>query len=87
MNEIRAFTDSMVHTNVNAKDFMRGIARIAERYGITDWEFYKHTYIAIGQGLKHAGIAEKDIETLKILEHMTGLRSAMKKYILQGYNS
>lgn len=87
MNEVKIFTDSIVNTNINSDDFMRAISRIAERYGITDWELYKYTYIAIGQGLKHAGIKEKDIDTLKILEQMTGPGSTMKKYILQGYNS
>ena len=87
MNEIAVFTDSLVNTKVSSDDFMRGISRIAERYGITDWEFYKYTYIAIGMGLKYAGIPEESIETLPILDQMTGPRYAMKKYIIEGYRS
>ncbi len=87
MNEVAVFTDSLVKTRVTSDDFMRGISRIAERYGITDWEFYKYTYIAIGMGLKHAGIPENSIDTLPILEQMTGPRYGMKKYIIDGYRS
>ncbi len=87
MNEIGIFTDSMVHTRVSSDDFMRGIARIAERYGVTDWEFYKYTYIAIGQGLKQAGVKKEEIDSLPILDQMTGPRTTMKKYIIEGYDS
>ncbi len=87
MNEVMIFTDSMVHTRVTSEDFMRGIARIAERYGVTNWEFFKETYIAIGKGLKHAGVKKEEIDTLPILEGMTGPRTTMKKYILEGYDS
>ncbi len=87
MNEVMIFTDSMVHTRVTSDDFMRGIARIAERYGVTNWEFFKETYIAIGKGLKHAGVKEDQIDTLPILEGMTGPRATMKQYIMEGYKS
>jgi len=87
MNEVMIFTDNMVHTRVTSDDFMRGIARIAERYGVTNWEFYKETYIAIGKGLKSAGVKKEQIDTLPILEGMTGPRTTMKKYILEGYES
>ncbi len=87
MNEIMLFTDSMVHTQISSVDFMRGISRIAERYKITNWEFLKETYIAIGKGLKHAGVKKEEIDSLKILQDMTGPRTAMKSYIIEGYDS
>ncbi len=87
MNEIMLFTDSMVHTQISSVDFMRGISRIAERYKITNWEFLKETYIAIGKGLKHAGVKKEEIDSLRILQDMTGPRTAMKSYIIEGYDS
>ena len=87
MNEVRIFTDNIVHTKVTSDDFMRGIARIAKRYGVTNWEFYKETYIAIGKGLKDARVKKEQIETLPILEGMSGPRTTMKKYIMEGYDS
>ncbi len=87
MNEIMLFTDSMARTKITSDDFMRGISRIAERYGVTNWEFMKDTYIAIGRGLKHAEIPKDAIDSLQILQGMTGPRSTMKSYILEGYDS
>ena len=87
MNEVMLFTDSMARTKITSDDFMRGISRIAERYGVTNWEFLKETYIAIGKGLKHAEIPKDDIDSLQILQGITGPRSTMKSYIMEGYDS
>ena len=87
MNEVMIFTYTMANTKVTSDDFMRGISKIAERYGVTNWEFFKETYLAIGKGLKQAGIKKDQIDTLPILAGMTGPRTTMKKYILEGYDS
>ncbi len=87
VNEVMLFTDNMAHTQTGANEFYRGLARIAERHGISDWETLENTYIAIGRGLKKAGLEEDKLYTLPLLSELMSPRPKMMKYILKGYNS
>ena len=86
-NEVMLFTDNMVHTQTSASDFVHGLARIAERHGISDWETLDKTYIAIGRGLKKAGLDKEKLYSLPLLSELMSPRPKMMKYIIQGYES
>jgi hypothetical protein len=86
-NEVMLFTDNMVHTQASANDFYHGLARIAERHGISDWETLESTYIAVGKGLKKAGLDKARLYTLPLIANLMSPRPKMMKYILQGYDS
>jgi hypothetical protein len=86
-DEVAVFTDSLARTKATPEDFLRGISRIAHRHGISDWESYKETYVAIGHGLRKAGIARKQLYTLPLLGAVMSPRPKMMKYILRGYDN
>ncbi len=85
-DEVAVFTESLARTRATPEDFQRGIARIAGRHGISDWESFRNTYVAIGHGLKRAGIARRKLYTLPLLGAIMSPRPKMMKYILQGYD-
>ncbi|NPA24960.1 MAG: putative lipoprotein [Deltaproteobacteria bacterium] len=87
INEIMIYTDGIVNTHATPDDYMRGLARIAERNGISNWEANHDTYIGIGKGLRMAGLAKKKLYTLPILASVMTPRPKMMKYIIQGYDS
>jgi len=86
-NEVMLFADNMVHTQADAAAFYRGLARIAERHGISDWETLEDTYVAVGKGLKKAGLDRAKLYTLPLLSELMTPRPKMMKYILKGYDS
>jgi hypothetical protein len=42
-------------------DFQRGVSRIAESHGITNWEAEAATPYAIGQGMREANVSEAEM--------------------------
>jgi hypothetical protein len=42
-------------------DFQRGVSRIAESHGITNWEAEAATPYAIGQGMREANVSETEM--------------------------
>jgi hypothetical protein len=46
--------------------FQRGIASIAEGYGITNWEQAEGTFVAIGRGIGESKLDDKDAKQLAV---------------------
>ena len=62
--EVRSFAAGFARSGGDATAFRRGIASIAERRGIHDWEDDDQTCCAIGSGLARAGLDEGRAEAL-----------------------
>src|SRR3990172_13296192 len=62
--EVRSFAAGFARSGGDANAFRRGVASIAERRGIHDWEDDDQTCRAIGSGLARAGLDEGRAEAL-----------------------
>jgi hypothetical protein len=63
-DEVRSFTAGFARSGSDANAFRRGVASIAERRGIHDWEDDDQTCRAIGAGLAQAELGESRAEAL-----------------------
>lgn len=60
--DLRAYVAAFAESgNDSARDFQRGVSRIAESHGIAHWEAEPVTPYAIGQGLREAGVPEHEL--------------------------
>ena len=66
--EVQTLTTLYVESAGLSSDFQREIAQIARVHGTVDWENNPHIFSAIGKGLKQAGVAEKDVQSLPFLK-------------------
>ncbi len=67
-NEVSDYTMAYVkssHAGSDYTGFLKGLSDIAEKAGIVNWDQEPKTYIAIGKGLKKAGIEGIAYETYK----------------------
>jgi len=63
--DLRAFTAAFATTPGGSReDFLRGVTRIAEDHGISDWESDAATPRAIGAGLRDAKLSAKQMDAL-----------------------
>jgi len=73
--DLRAYAAAFVETGGTEEDFLRGISRIAEVHGITDWESQPGTLVAIGEGLRDVGLSEAQLQhTLEGVDPETAAR-------------
>jgi hypothetical protein len=63
--------------------FRREVGTIAEHYGVTDWEAHAQTYVAMGRGLKDAGLQPGSAEALGA--QIAGADRTRLAWILAGY--
>jgi hypothetical protein len=60
--DLRAYVATFAASGSDdSRDFQRGITRIAESHGIAHWEAEPVTAYAIGQGLREAGVSEREL--------------------------
>lgn len=52
--DVRDFTESHIQAGGSAESLRVGLAEVASRHGISDWEHNESTYVAIGEGLARA---------------------------------
>ena len=51
--------------DANTENFRARIGKIAAQYGLTQWDQEKSTYVAIGKGLRKAGLGKPQYEAFK----------------------
>ncbi len=83
--DVSDFTSSHAKRSPDADTFQLGLARIAERYGITNWEADSTTYVGIGEGLRRAGVDTSGLDTWK--STLSGSDRAKDGFIQQGYDA
>jgi hypothetical protein len=63
--DLREFTAQFAATAGGSReDFLRGVARIAEDHGVSDWERDAVTPRAIGEGLRDAKLSQREMDAL-----------------------
>lgn len=83
--DVAAFTDSFIHQEMISLDYMIGLGRIANRHGITDWELSPDTYIAIGFGLKEAGLKKDRLTSCSLVQSVVKNKKDVLTLIMAGY--
>jgi len=85
--EIQDYTQAYVKSSEEADyaSFQKGLTGIANSHGVVDWEQDSNTYVAIGKGLKKAGLKGVSYETYK--NNLAGSDVTKMTNIQEGYNS
>lgn len=81
--DIAAVTVLYVSREKNNDEFQRNVAGIAKNHGITDWEQEESTFLAMGKGLRRAGVAEDSIGNLPYFRSIAG--SSNYSLVVKGY--
>jgi hypothetical protein len=84
-DEVRSFAAGFAHSGSDADAFRRGIASIAERRGIHDWEGDDPTCRAIGAGLEQAELGESRAEALA--GDLLSGRADRVEVVMRGYEA
>ncbi|MBU0960759.1 MAG: putative lipoprotein [Proteobacteria bacterium] len=82
--DIAAVTVLYVSREKNNDEFQRKVASIAKNHGISDWEQENSTFLAMGKGLRRAGVAEESIGNLPYFRSIAGTSKYAE--VLKGYN-
>ncbi len=88
LDEVADYTAAYVHSSnekMNYESFQRGIAEIAAKAGIANWENNPLTYKGIGKGLKKAGVKGVEYETYQ--KNLSGGDYGKMNDIQKGYES
>ncbi len=84
--EVKDYTYAYVKSSAaDYAAFQNGLADIAARQGIVNWEGNSATYIAIGKGLKKAQLADITYETYK--KNLAGSDYTKMQDIQKGYDA
>jgi hypothetical protein len=84
--EVTGYTSAYVSSSTaDYAGFRKGLAEIAGKYGITNWEAQPITYNAIGRGLKKAGLKGIEYETFK--KNLAAGELTKMQDIEKGYDS
>ena len=62
--DVRAYAAEFADAGGTSTDFLRGIGQVAEHHGVTHWESNDSTLVAIGEGLRDAGVSPEEMEML-----------------------
>lgn len=86
-NEVSDYTMAYVKSSKEADyaAYQKGLSDIAAKRGIVNWDQEPKTYMAIGKGLKKAGIEGVAYETYK--KNFAGSDEAKMQNIQKGYES
>jgi hypothetical protein len=63
--DVRAYAAHFAASGGSQQDFLRGIGQVAESHGVTHWESEPATMLAIGEGLRDAGVGEAQMAALR----------------------
>jgi hypothetical protein len=84
--EIQDYTHAYVKSSeADYASFQKGLTNIADSHGVVDWEKDEITFVAIGRGLKKAGLEGIPFETYK--KNLTGSDVSKMADIQEGYDS
>ncbi len=63
--DVRDYTDAYVRSSSDVEGFRKGLASIAEKHGISNWEADEATYTGVGAGLAKARVNETQLDVYK----------------------
>ena len=62
--DVRAFAAQFSQAGGSSDEFLRGIALVAEEHGVSHWQSNPATLLAIGEGLRDAGVSPAELDAL-----------------------
>ena len=83
--DVRAFSAEFAQSGGSSDDFLRGIGRVAESHGVTHWEGRPDTLLAIGEGLRDAGVSPNEMDALGA--RATDADPAVVALVREGYTA
>lgn len=85
-DDIRDYTAAYVKSSQDLVQFRRGLADIAARHRVSDWESDMDSYVGIGAGLRQANVQPAQFEVWKtnLSEGDSEKASAMEKGYAKG---
>jgi hypothetical protein len=83
--DVRAYAAEFADVGGSSADFLRGIGQVAEHHGVTHWESNDSTLVAIGEGLRDAGVSPSEIEALGARADDADPRVVAR--VLEGYST
>lgn len=81
--DVAAVTVLYVSREKTTDDYQRQVTAIARNHGISDWEQEESTFLAMGKGLRRAGISEDSIINLPFFRSIA--RSSHYSSVITGY--
>ena len=87
MEDISEYAATAAVLNLSDEQYMIELGTLAERHCITDWEGDEATYLAIGMGLRQAGVSRAQILETNFVKHTSRTDPNKLKLILTGYHS
>lgn len=84
-DDVRDFTVAYATEHDGVEGFADGLADVARRHGITDWEANAATFTAVGSGLKRAEARPADVARYE--RAVGGNDPAKAELIRRGYES
>ncbi|MEO8604584.1 MAG: putative lipoprotein [bacterium] len=85
INEVRDYTDAYAKSTAQIDGFTRGLANIASKHGISDWESDMDSFTGIGAGLKKAAVKPPKFEVWK--QNLTSGDASKGAAMQQGYDA
>lgn len=82
-DDVRGYTAAWVRDGGDVAAFQRGLATIAQRYGINDWEASTATWTGVGAGLRAGDASPSERTTL--VDGLAGSDRAKRDAIERGY--
>jgi len=84
-NDVADYTHAYLISGGQFDAFMKGLANVAERHGVSNWEADDATYIGIGQGLGKAKFTQTQVDVFA--KNVTNGDAKKTKLVQQGYDS
>lgn len=83
--DVSDYTTAYVKSSQDYSAFRSGVADLARKRGINDWESNTGTWQGIGAGLRRAGVSKLELDVYK--QNLTGGDSAHQSLIQKGYDA
>ena len=85
--DVRDYTATAARSGRTVADFESGLAAVAERHGVTNWEADGATYVGIGEGLARAGVDRSGVDRWSTeLSRDESTSQPIGKLIREGYH-
>jgi hypothetical protein len=83
--DVKAYACAFAVRGGDERDFLRGLSRVASRYGITRWEEEPQVLLAAGQGLREGGLDDGEMEALE--SRLGAIDARTARLVMQGYRN
>jgi len=84
-DDVRVATRSLAASGAPEDQLSRELSRVAQQHGISHWEGHAGTWIAMGTGMREAGLTQADVEV--VLVRLGGVDTGERELVLEGYGA